>query len=412
LAARAWRAIIGGPGGASLSGPCFDPYDRAQQVDPYPVYRELREREPLHRNETRGFWALSRHADVFAALLDPGLYSSSRGSFLDDDPQRVGRTLGSTDPPRHDRLRKLASAAFTSRHVAALEPRIERSARALLERARETGRLDVPGEFAMPLTGAGIAGILGLPQSDVPQLQHWAERSVVVAAGESYGSEAQRAALESLLAYLAAAVRERQKDPARHDDLLGSLVAAEIDGDRLSSEELLWLAQAFFVAGYETTTHAIGNTTALLAAHPDARRRLREEPALLPDAFEEAVRWDSPAQGFQRVLTREVEVHGRRLPAGDRVLLLLGSANRDEREFPDPDAFDLERRPRRHLGFGQGIHYCIGAPLARLQGRVALQVLLETLRDWEIEREGALRAYTARFLLRGWERLPIAFERR
>jgi len=171
----------------------------------------------------------------------------------------------------------------------------------------------------------------------------------------------------------------------------------------------LWLAQALFVAGYETTTHAIGNACALLAADPDARRRLRAQPALWPDAFEEIVRWDSPAQGFQRTLTRPVELHGRRIPAGGRVLLLIGSANRDEREFPEPDAFRIERRPQRHLGFGHGIHYCIGAPLARLEGRIALERMVEMLGDWEVDSAAAARAYTARFLLRGWERLPIEF---
>ncbi len=390
----------------------FDPYDRAQQVDPYPIYRELRDHDPVYHNPARRFWALSRHADVLAALLDPVTYSSARGSFLDDDPQRVGRTLGTTDPPRHDRLRKLAAVAFTGRRVAALAPQIERIARELLLPGSEVGRLDVPGGFAMPLTGRVIAGILGLPEADVPELQRLAERSVVVGAGETYGSEVQRASLESLLAYLAGAIAKRQKDPAGFDDLLGALVAAEIDGDRLSGDELLWLAQALFVAGYETTTHAISNACALLAAHPDARRTLRDRPSLWPDAFEEIVRWDSPAQGFQRTLTRSVELHGRTIPAGERALLLLGAANRDEREFPEPDAFRVERRPQRHLGFGHGIHYCIGAPLARLEGRIALALLVDTLGDWEVDRAGAARAYTARFLMRGWERLPIEFERR
>jgi cytochrome P450 len=389
-------------------GELLDPYDRAQQADPYPLYRELRARDPLHRNEQRNFWALSRFADVAAAFLDPGTYSSARGSFLDDDPARVGRTLGTTDPPRHERLRKLASAAFTNRRVAALAPQIERIARELLAPALERGHLDVPAQFAIPLTSAVIAGILGVPARDVPRVQEWAERSVWIGAGETYGSEAQRAALAALLEYLSAALTERRKGPEAPDDLLSALVAAEVEGDRLSDEEQLWLAQAFFVAGYETTAHAIGNGVALLAAHPDARARLRAEPGLLGDAFEEIVRWDSPAQGFQRSLARPVELYGRRLAPGETILLLPGSANRDEREFPDPDAFRIERRPRRQLGFGQGIHYCIGAPLARLEGRIALAVLLEGLGDWEIE-PGAQRAYTARFMLRGWAQLPIRF---
>jgi hypothetical protein len=386
----------------------LDPYDRAQQADPYPLYRELRARDPLHRNEARGFWALSRYADVAAALLDPQTFSSARGSFLDDDPARVGRTLGSTDPPRHERLRKLASAAFTNRRVAALAEQIEAIARAQLAPALAKGRIDLPAEFAIPLTAAVIAGILGVPRADLPQVQEWAARSVWVAAGQTYGSAAQLAALQSLLAYLADALAARRKDARPRDDLLGALVAAEVDGDHLSEEEQLWLAQAFFVAGYETTAHAIGNGAALLAAHPDARARLRAEPARIEDAFEEIVRWDSPAQGFKRTLTRPVELHGRRLEAGETVLLLIGSANRDEREFEEPDAFRINRRARRHLGFGQGIHYCLGAPLARLEGRIALRVLVDTLGDWELA-PGAERAHTARFMLRGWEKLPLRF---
>jgi cytochrome P450 len=228
----------------------FDPYDREQQIDPYPLYRALRDGDPLHHNEARGFWALARHGDVLAAMLDPATFSSARGSFLDDDPQRVGRTLGTTDPPRHDRLRRLAGVAFTSRRVAELAPWIERTARALLSQHVGSGRLDVPGDFAMPLTGRVIAAILGLPEADVPQLQQWAERSVVIGAGDTYGSEVQRASLESLLGYLEAALASRQRDTSARDDLLGALVAAEIDGDRLLDEELLWLAQALFVAGY------------------------------------------------------------------------------------------------------------------------------------------------------------------
>jgi cytochrome P450 len=366
----------------------------------------------MHRNESRGFWALSRHADVLAAFLDPRTFSSARGSFLDDDPARVGRTLGTTDPPRHERLRKLAAAAFTQRRVAQLEPRIARSASALLEAARPAGRLDVPSQFAIPLTSAVIGTILGLPEADLPAIQDWAERSVRVGAGETYGSEAQRQALAALLEYLEAALCERRRNPGVTDDLLGALASARVDGDQLGTDEQLWLAQAFFVAGYETTANAIANGAALLADHPQARERLRAQPAGVADAFEEMVRWDSPAQGFQRALTRPLELHGRRLAAGDIELLLPGAANRDEREFAEPDAFRIERRPRHHLAFGQGIHYCIGAPLARLQARIALQALLAALGDWEVERKGAARAHTARFMLRGWERLPLVFQAR
>src|SRR5262245_20158027 len=399
----------GSPRTQPAGAPRLDPYDRAQSRDPYPTYRWLRDRDPLHRNEEHGFWALSRHADVLAAFLDPATFSSARGSFLHDDPARVGRTLGTSDPPRHDRLRRLAGAGFSVRRVAELEPAVRAIAASLLAPARETRRLDVAREYATPLASAVIARILGLPEEDVARIQGWAERSVRVGAGEEHGSEAQREALAALLAYLGAAVELRRSRPDAFDDVLGDLAAAEIDGDRLADDELRWLAQALFVAGYDTTSGAIANAASVLADHPDARRRLREEPPLLPDAVEEILRWDSPAQGFQRTLTRAVSLPGGRLEAGDRVLLLPGSANRDEREFPDPDAFRIERRPRRHLALGQGIHYCLGASLARLETRVALHELLARAGDYGVEREGAERAHSSRFMLRGFSRLPIRF---
>src|SRR5215470_4119460 len=214
-------ASQGSPRTQPAGAPRLDPYDRAQSRDPYPTYRWLRDRDPLHRNEEHGFWALSRHADVLAAFLDPATFSSARGSFLHDDPARVGRTLGTTDPPRHDRLRRLASAGFAVRRVAELEPVVRAIAASLLGPARETRRLDVAREYATPLASAVIARILGLPEEDVARIQGWAERSVRVGAGEEHGSEAQREALAALLAYLDAAVGLRRSRPDGFDDVLG-----------------------------------------------------------------------------------------------------------------------------------------------------------------------------------------------
>lgn len=390
-----------------MSRQLFDPYDREQQIEPYELYRYLREHEPLQRNEERGLWILSRYADVMAVFLDPATYSSAKGSFPDDDPARVGNTLGTTDPPRHDRLRKLASSAFTPRRIATMEPVIRRLAQGLLEPLKDGSSLEVPSEFATPLTSGVISTILGVPESDVPMMQKWAQLSFRLDSGGQDGTPEQAEALQSLLGYLAEAAGLRRRDPDKHDDLLADLVRAEVDGDRLSNDEVSWLGQTLFVAGYETTASSISNGVALLAEHADERRKLRSDPSLIPDAFEEMVRFDSPAQGFRRTLAQPVELYGQRLEVGQSVVILPASANRDERVFEDPDRFDVARQPRQHLGFGQGIHYCIGAPLSRLENRVVFGMLLDAFPDWTVDWAESERSFAGRFMLRGFARLRM-----
>jgi len=385
----------------------FDPYDRDQQIQPYALYRHLRDHDPVQRNDARGFWVLSRHADVLAAFLDHATYSSARGSFPDDDPARVGRTLGTSDPPRHDRLRKLASSAFTPRRVAEMEPVIRKLGAALLAPAREGGSLDVPRDFAVPLTSGVISTILGVPESDVPMMQAWSHESFRLDSSGQDGTPEQQQALQNLLAYLADAAALRRRKPDAYDDLMTDFVRAEIDGDRLTDDEVSWLAQSLFIAGHETTTSSIGNGIAALAEHPDERRKLQADPGRIPDAFEEMLRYDSPAQGFHRSLTRPVELHGQRLEQGDSVVILPGAANRDDRVFADPDRLDVERRSRNHLAFGHGVHYCIGAPLARLENRIVFEMWLAEFPDWVVEREQSERSFAGRFMLRGFARLPV-----
>jgi len=387
----------------------FDPYNREQQIEPYPLYRYLREHEPLQRNEERGFWVLSRHADVLAVFLDPATYSSAKGSFPDDDPARVGNTLGTTDPPRHDRLRKLASSAFTPRRIASMEPVIRTLAQDLLQPARDGVPLEVPSEFAVPLTSAVISTILGVPMSDVPMMQSWSHQSFRLDSTGQDGTVEQQEALRNLLDYLAESAALRRRDPDKYDDLLADVVRAEVDGDRLTDSEVSWLAQTLFIAGHETTSSSIGNGIAVLAANPDARLKLARTPGLIPDAFEEMLRLDSPAQGFRRTLTQSAVLYGRRLEPGESLVILPGSANRDERVFADPDHFDIERRPRQHLAFGQGVHYCIGAPLSRLENRVVFEVLLDAFPEWSVNWGQSERSFAGRFMLRGYARLPTLF---
>jgi cytochrome P450 len=394
-----------------VKGVLFDPYDREQQIEPFALYRHLRDHEPLQRNDERGFWVLSRYEDVLAAFLDPATYSSARGSFPDDDPDRLGHTLGTSDPPRHDRLRKLASAAFSPRRVAEMEPVIRKHASALLEPVMEGDSLEVPTGFAVPLTSGVIASILGVPESDVPMLQGWSHQSFRIDSTGADGTPEQQAALQSLLGYLADAAALRRRNPEAYDDLMADFIRAEVDGDKLDDDEVSWLTQSIFIAGHETTTSSISNGVASLAANPDERRKLREDPGLIPDAFEEMLRLDSPAQGFHRSLTRPVELHGKRMEAGESVIILPGSANRDERVFPDPDRLDVERRPRQHLAFGQGIHYCLGAPLSRLENRIVFEMLIDAFPDWTIDERQSERAFAGRFMLRGYARLRMEFGR-
>jgi cytochrome P450 len=392
-----------------MSQQLFDPYDREQQIEPYALYQHLREHEPLQHNEKRGFWVLSRYADVLAVFLDPATYSSAQGSFPDDDPARVGNTLGTTDPPRHDRLRKLASSAFTPRRIAAMEPVIRKLAHALLAPARDGVSLEVPTEFAVPLTSAVVSSILGVPESDVPMMQSWSHRSFRLDSTGKDGTVEQQEALRNLLDYLAEAAALRRRNPEKYDDLLADVVRAEVDGDRLGDDEVSWLAQTLFIAGHETTSSSIGNGVALLAAYPEARRLLAADPGRIPDAFEEMLRLDSPAQGFRRTLAQPTVLYGRHLKTGENIVILPGSANRDERVFADPDRFDVERRPRQHLAFGQGIHYCIGAPLSRLENRVVFEMLLDEFPEWTVDWAQSERSFAGRFMLRGYARLRIQF---
>ncbi len=395
-----------------MSEQIFDPYDREQQIEPYALYRHLRDHEPLQRNEKRGFWVLSRHEDVLATFLDPTTFSSAKGSFPDDDSARVGRTLGSTDPPRHDRLRKLASSAFTPRRIASIAPVIRDFVEEGLAPVKDGEAIDVPTEFATPLTSGVISTILGVPKSDVPMMQKWSSESFRLDSTREDGTAGQREALGNLLGYLAEAAALRRRDPDKHDDLLAGIVRAEIDGDRLTDHEVSWLAQAFFTAGYETTASSIANGVALLAANPEERWKLDRDPALIAGAVEEMLRMDSPAQGFRRTVARTVELYGQRLDVGENVIILPASANRDDRVFADPDRLDVTRSTRQHLAFGHGIHFCIGAPLSRLENRIVFEMLLEAYGDWTVDPAQCERSFAGRFMLRGFAHLGVQFHKR
>ncbi|WP_246119641.1 cytochrome P450 [Aeromicrobium flavum] len=384
----------------------YSPFDAEVIADPYPVYRELRANSPAHWSREANSWVLSRYDDVSAALADPATYSSASGIF--PTPPGVDMTelflpmLIMSDPPRHTQLRQIVSRAFTPRRIAALEPHIETLVKDLLDQTPEAGNWEFVSGFAGPLPAIVIADMLGVPRDDRDQFRAWSTtliQSNPVRGEFGAGLDAAAALYEYFTAFLA----ERRAHP--QDDLMTALVQAEVDGEYLSEEELLGFCLLLLVAGHETTTNLLSNSAVVLAQHPDVRQQLADDPELVPAAVEELLRFDSPVQGLARTLTAPVELHGESMQTGDTVLLLFGSANRDDHAFPHADRFDVNRHPERQVAFGRGIHFCLGASLARLEARIALQTLLTRRPDWDVDLDAAVRLHSGP--IRGYISLPM-----
>jgi cytochrome P450 len=344
--------------------------------NPYTVYDQLRSASPVVHDPQANLWMVFDYDGVKRTLNDHDAFSSRYGP---------AEWIVFMDPQRHTKLRALIAQAFTPRSVANLEPRIRELSRTLLDRTVERGEMDLAADYAGPLPMMVIAEMLGIPVSDRPRFQRWSD----VILDMSYtipgdAGEASRAATEAFSAttaemndYLTGILERRRAVP--QDDLLTRLAAAEVDGERLTQAEILGFFQLLLVAGQETTTNLINNAVLCLVENPDQLARLRAAPDLLPSAIEEVLRYRSPLQWMIRLTRRDVEVHGQVIPAGKLVLAMIGSANRDPRQFPDAGRFDITRDPNPHIAFGHGIHFCLGAPLARLEARIALTDLLGRL---------------------------------
>lgn len=390
----------------------YDPYAYEIHEDPYPVYADLRDHAPLYRNHRLGFWALSRHADVLAAFRDNVRYSNRDGVSLDPDGRRPGASATMSflamDPPRHTRMRALVSRGFTPRRIADLEPRVREIARGHLERFAGADRGDFIADFAGRLPMDVISEMLGVPAADRDELRAWAD--MVVHRDENHAGIPASAitAVGKLFEYFNAHLAARRKQP--RDDLTGALLVAEIDGDRLSDAEILGFLFLMIIAGNETTTKLLGNALYWAWRNPDQLARVRRNAALIPGWVEETLRYDASTQALSRTVTTEVEMHGQTMQPGDWLVLLVGAGNRDERVFPDPDRFDIERDTSAKLSFGYGTHFCLGAALARLEARVALEELhAKGLLDFEIDRAGIRRVHSVN--VRGFAALPIEFPR-
>jgi len=392
--------------------PRVDLLDPAVLSDPYPLFHRLRTEDPVHWEADLEFWALTRYADALYALREDSLLSSA----IHDSPRPGGVGLSSArwfvflDPPRHTRLRALVHSAFTPQVVEGLRARIQAIVDELLDRAAEAGRLDLIADLGFPLPAIVIAELLGVPAEDRAQFRAWsadlaaAGGLVRMAADGAERLSRARAGGAALNASFRDIIRERRRAP--RDDLVSRLTGVQSAEGTLSEEELVDTCALLLFAGHETTTNLIGNGMLALLRHPDELSRLRADPSLIGSAVEELLRYDSPVQMRVRVARETVEIGGRRIAKGQRVLILVGAANRDPARFPDPDRLDIARPDNRHLAFGHGIHFCTGAPLARLEGAIAIRRLLRRFPRLELTTDQL--AWRETLTLRALNALPVS----
>jgi cytochrome P450 len=379
--------------------------------NPYPYYAELRNKAPLAWIEPLQAWALSRYADVDFALRNPQLFSSSgftSQALGDLNPTPDIPWLLDMDPPDHTRLRKLVNQGFLPRLIRNLEPRVQEITRQLILSLKSQTEGDLVTMLSGPLPTTVIAEMLGVETERLDDFKRWSDDVILGTSRPSDAAVRTRVQKSgaAMRAYFEQIIERRRTDPG--EDVITALVRAEEERDMLSASEILALAVLLLLAGNETTTNLIGNAVRNLLRHPAELAKVRAERTLVPSLVEEVLRYESPVQAIPRLTVREVELEGGKIPAGARVFLLLGAANRDERKFPQPDRFDVTRNPQDHVAFGYGIHYCLGAPLARLEGRIALEQLLFDCPPFICTKEHLPQI--AALLVRGVQTLPLRFE--
>jgi pimeloyl-[acyl-carrier protein] synthase len=383
-------------------------------ANPYPFYRRLREEDPVHASPL-GMWILTRYDDAVMILRDPRFGRAGMAERLEarlgmtPDPAPA-RDMLFSDPPDHTRLRALVSRAFTPRVVETMRPHIQEIVDALLDQVRGTHRMDLIEDFAYPLPVTVICEMLGVPTADRGVFKQWSSdiaRSLdaAVLPADSEAIPRGRDARLALREYLSALIATRRKQPRA--DLLSGLIAAEEEGNKLTEGELLSTCLLLLVAGHETTVNLIGNGVLALLQHPDQMRSLRDNPVLIQTAIEELLRFDGPVQRTGRLATTDVEIGGRPISKGSIVVAVIGAANRDPAHFADPDRLDIARRENRHIAFGFGIHFCLGAPLARVEGQIAIGTLMHRLPNLTLASQTP--EWSESSLLRGLKTLPVTF---
>ncbi|MGZ7014231.1 MAG: cytochrome P450 [Acidimicrobiales bacterium] len=390
----------------------WDPFDVEIDANPYGVWQRLRDEAPLYRNDRYDFWALSRFADVEAASTAPKVFSSAHGTVLEimsDQSLAAGQMIIFMDPPGHTRLRSLVSRAFTPRRMALLEDRVRDLAAGLLDPHVGSGSFDYVEDFAAILPSMVISSLLGVPDADRARVHHLIDTLFHIEPGVGMINDVSFGARIELFEYISGQLTDRSTTP--RDDLLTDLVTAEVaepDGSvrRLTLEESSEFALLLISAGTETVARLLGWAAMLLDEHPDQRADLVADTSLIPNAVEELLRFEAPSPVQGRWTTEPVELYGEVVPADSKVLLLTGSAGRDERKYPDADRFDIRRQFDHHVSFGYGVHFCLGAALARMEGRIGIEETLARFPEWTVDRARARRLHTS--TVRGWTNVPVS----
>jgi pimeloyl-[acyl-carrier protein] synthase len=392
----------------------FNPMAPEFVADPYPTYHRLRAEDPVHHSPL-GFWVLTRYADVIAMLRDPRLIKEPIAAFVAARfgmavPPGLGLSMLDRDPPDHTRLRGLVSKAFTPKALESLRPHIQGIVDGLLAKVEGRGEMDLIEEFAYPLPVRVICEMLGVPVADHERFKQWGldiarGLDAIMLPPDSEVAQRSMAGRRALAAYFRELIAERRAAP--REDMLSALIAAEEAGDKLNEDELMATCLLLLVAGHETTVNLIGNGSLALLRHPGELRKLRDNPGLITTAVEELLRFDGPVQRTARIPSEDITVGDHTIPKGEMVMPFLGAADRDPAQFPDPDRLDITRGDNRHIAFGMGIHFCLGAPLARMEGQIAINTMLRRLPKLALAIDKP--DYRQSLTLRGLQALPVSF---
>ena len=384
----------------------------------YKWFGHMRAQQPTWFDESSSCWHVFRYNDVSRVMTNFTLFSSERRQNRIINPDRAGRSLIAMDPPDHRQYRNLVSPSFTPHALARLSTRIRDIVQELLDQVRSKGSMDIVADLAYPLPTIVIAEMLGVPTTDQPIFKNWAESLLsrqltdaeLFKPGEDIESKVEvqrtRKAFEEMSDYFRQMLKERQQQP--REDMMTELQRAEIDGKRLSVEDVVSFCILLLLAGHITTTNLIQQSILCFDRHPDVKAQLQTQSNLMPKAIEEVLRYSSPVWRITRTTNEDVTIAGTRIPAGSTIFPWLASANRDEEQFPNPERFDINRYPNRHVAFGHGIHFCIGAPLSRLEASIALPMILEQIPDLRIERKETLELQDSRILF-GFKHMPVTF---
>jgi cytochrome P450 len=401
--------------------PRVDLFDPAFKADPYPTYSELRSSTPVHRitlPDGRGVWLITRYDDVLAVLKDGRFVKNWRKVLTPEQLTQIPpipevmepltTNMLDTDPPDHERLRALVSKAFTPRLIERMRPRVQVIADALLDAVQDRGEMDLIDDYAFPLPITVIAELLGVPAEDRNSFREWSDAAVSGDASQEYMEKVLMPHMQAFTDYLGRMFEEKRKNPG--EDLISALVRAEEAGDKLSESELLGMVFLLLVAGHETTVNLIGNGVLALLQRPDQLEKLRDDPSLIKPAVEELLRYDGPVEtSTERFASEDVPIGETVIPKGEMVLVVIAAADRDPERFPDPDTLDITRSENRHLAFGKGIHHCLGAPLARMEGQIAISTLLRRMPALRLKGSANALSWRPGMVLRGLRGLPVEF---